>query len=184
MIYAVREANGQYTGATYLTRTAGIMAHHAAFDQRVVPVIGLLFTGTHWEPAKLELPDARDVAMQKLMDWVLGFLSGFTDGVPEQEIASWSTKAMAATAHLAGKPQDIIIGEATLTGEKPDDLARIINGKAQLYTAIIARMTGLRRMATRAIAEAKTPEDVAAALDDALATAHHILADLGLTQET
>ena len=124
------------------------------------------------------------VAHAALIDWIERFLLRFTAGTPAVEIASWPTKAIAADAHLAGKPQDIILGEALLTGENPDALAAIIQGKSRLYIAIIARMTGLRRMATKMILAATTQQEVAAALDDALATAHQLVADLGLSQES
>jgi hypothetical protein len=184
MIYAVQTAEGQWTGAAYATRLPDAVRHHRAFGESLVAVVGLEPDGDGWVEVTPTLAQAQDMAMHRLADWAASFMATFTDGVPPQEIASWATKAMAAAAHLAGKPQPIIIGEAQVTGEKPDDLAAIINGKAQLYTAIIARMTGLRRMATKTISQAKSPADVAEALDDALATAHDILAELGLTQET
>lgn len=184
MIYVARKANGQYTGAAYFALTPEAVAHHARFGETLVPVAGLVADGDGWLAVEPTLDEARAIAAQKIANWVERLTARYTAGVSFLEIASWPTKALAARAHLAGTPQDIIIGEATVTGEDPDHLADIIARKAQLYTGIIARMTGLRRATEKAVAEAVTAKEVADALDDALATAHDILADLGLQQET
>jgi hypothetical protein len=153
-------------------------------DVPASPGRGYTWTEEGWQPTPPDLAALRAGAHAAMTGWIEQFLSQFTTGVPAAEIASWLTKSMAAQAHLAGVPQDIIIGEALLTGEDPNVLAATIQAKSQLYIAIIARMTGLRRMATRNISAANTPEDVAEALDDALATAHQLVADLGLSQES
>lgn len=153
-------------------------------DVPLPPGPGHRWTEEGWEPTPPDMAALRIGATNTMTAWIERFLSQFTAGTPAAEMASWPTKSIAAQAHLAGVPQDIIQGEALLTGEDPDILAATIHAKSQLYIAIIARMTGLRRMAVRSIATADTPEDVATALDDALATAHQLVADLGLSQES
>jgi hypothetical protein len=187
MKFAAQTPDGRFTGAIYDAVTAEIRAHHAAFGEALIPVSGLAEAdgpeGVSFAPIELTINGQRELAVVSLRLWIDRFLSQFTEGVPPVEIASWPTKAIAAAAHLAGKPQDMIKAEALLTGEDPDDLAATIVAKANLYTSIIAQMTGLRRMAFQAIAAANTAGQVQAALDDAFATSHDILADLGLAQE-
>lgn len=125
--------------------------------------------------------EARAAALRDMAEWIERFTGQFTAGVPAAELVSWPVKAQAARAHLAtGVAQPLIEAEAALTGEAPDDLAQRIAAKAAAYEAIIARVTGLRRVTEAAIAAAQTPEAAAAALTAALETANQMIADLGL----
>lgn len=136
-----------------------------------------------WQPGVPDIDAIRGRGNAAIVSWIEGFLAQFTQNTPETEITAWPTKAVAAAAHLAGNRQDMIEAEALITGEDPDELATVIQAKATLFIAIIARMTGLRRMASKDIADANTAGQVQTAVDNALATAHDILAELGLSQE-
>jgi hypothetical protein len=131
-----------------------------------------------WVPT---LEDARREAISSMSDWIERFLTQFTRGVPAAEIASWSVKATAAAAHLAGKSQPMILAEASLTGEDPMVLAQTIVAKSGAYTTIIATVTGLRRATETAIGKAKSREEVLAALTSARTRAATLANSLGIT---
>jgi hypothetical protein len=133
------------------------------------------------DPA-IALENARATAASAMLGWIETLLSQFTEGVPAIEVASWSQKAAAARSFLAGDAAPQVTDEAAVTGEDPQDLALAIVGKADLYTAIIARATGLRRATLLAIDSAETPEAVAATIASAKASAEVMLADLGLAK--
>lgn len=125
---------------------------------------------------------ARGNARSRVLDWITGFLAQFVEGVPQAEIASWPTKAEAARAFVAGtataEQTDLIQGEALLTGETPAALAAMIIARATQYTAIIARLTGLRRATDIALAAAETPAAAEAAGEQAIATANALALEL------
>lgn len=131
-------------------------------------------------PAPPGIDATRAAARATMATWIVEFTSQFTAGLPVAEVASWPAKSAAARAHLDGGPQPMILAEAAVTGEAPDDLARAILAKADLYTAIIARVTGLRRTTEAQIATADTPEAVAQALQAAQDQARAMAKDLGL----
>lgn len=132
------------------------------------------------DPPPPSLDDLRKAAQAKVLAWATEFGARFTAGYTVEEVASWGTKAAAARAHLAGEDQPIIIAETEVTGEDPADLARTILAAAELYQAIVARITGLRRATMAAIDAAETAEAVEAALTAALASARGLAAQLGL----
>ena len=107
-------------------------------------------------------------------------LRRFTDGVPNEEVASWAVKAETARAYLAGQPAPMIEAEAAITGEAPETLAASIVAKSDAYTAVIARVTGLRRSTNAAIAAAPTEELVWATIEVARAEAKSMAQSLGL----
>lgn len=126
------------------------------------------------------LAAVRAGAHATMADFVAGVTGRYTAGLPLAEVASWPTKRAAAVRHLAGDPQPMIAAEAGITGEAPDDLARAILTKADFYTAIIARVTGLRRQTATAIDAAASPEAVQAVLLAARAKAAALLGEMGL----
>lgn len=135
------------------------------------------------EPTQAEtLAGAKTVAIQRMLLWITSFLSQFTAGVPDDEVKSWSRKAEAARAHLAGTPQPMILAEAAITGEDPKALAAKIAAKADAFELIMASVTGLRRATETAISAATTPEEVSKALTAAQETALSMAAKLGLPQ--
>lgn len=137
--------------------------------------------GTAWA---MPIATVREDARKAMQVWIERFLSPYTADVPAAEIASWPVKATAAKLHLAGQPQQMILDEAAITGEHPDDLAAQIAAKSDAYTSIISSVTGLRRDASKAIASAKTPQEVSAALSSAQTKALALAAQMGLRPET
>ena len=117
------------------------------------------------------LKAARALGRTMMQAWIDGFLAPFTAGRPRDEIASWPAKAAAAESHLAGKPHAMILAEAAVTGENPDDLALSIAIKAQAYMVIAAKVAGLRRATEGAINAATSQDEISAALDAAKAAA-------------
>jgi hypothetical protein len=115
-----------------------------------------------------------------MLDRIEGFLARFTDGVPLVEVQSWPLKATRARAHLTTPPDPSIVMEAWVNGDHPDDLARRILEKSEEFTMIAAATTGLRRATERAIDQARTPDDVEAALHEALGQAQSLMAQLGI----
>ncbi|MEY4953706.1 MAG: hypothetical protein RL299_2130 [Pseudomonadota bacterium] len=180
MIYAVRNQNGTWTGATYPTLLPDAALYHASMGQQIVAVAGLVEVDGVFSEAPCDLATTRIVAVQRVRDWIGAFVATFTDGVPEAEVASWSAKATAARLHFGGDPQAMILAEAGVTGEDPDALAAKIMAKEELYTTIIAKTTGLRRATFEAIAAAKTAKAVDAAVKQSLSTATAMMVELGL----
>lgn len=125
-----------------------------------------------------DIETARRVALRDVHEWITAALAPYTDGVPPEEVASWPLKAAAAKAHLDGVPQAMIADEAALTGESADALAALILSLNAPYTRVIASLTGLRRTARRAISAAKTPGEVATALETILTSASTLAATL------
>ena len=115
-------------------------------------------------------------AMVAMISWIEEFLNTFVSRYPKQEVESWSLLAIAAREHVNGAPQPMILEEAAITGEAPDELATSILQRSGLYTAIINRTRGLRRVTVRAIEAAETPEQVASALEMAKRQAQEMLA--------
>ena len=146
--------------------------------------------GAFWQDGKwvdhqsqeLALAAAKRGAGTAMVGWIAAFLSQFTAGVPDDEVKSWSRKADAARAHLAGTAQPMILAEAAITGENPDALAAKIVAKADAFELIMASVTGLRRVTEAAISAATTPEEVSAALAAAQKTALSLAAQMGLPQ--
>ena len=133
-------------------------------------------------PAPPGIDATRAAARAAMAAWIVEFTSQFTAGLPVAEVASWPAKSAAARAHLDGATQPMILAEAAVTGEEADDLARAILAKADLYTAIIARVTGLRRATEAQIATADTPEAVADALAASQKSALSMAAQMGVPQ--
>jgi hypothetical protein len=115
------------------------------------------------------LEAARVDGRRRMLVWIEGYLSRFTDGVPVAEMQSWPVKAERARAHLATPPEPTLVIEATVLGEDPDDLARKILEKADVFARVTAAVTGLRRATERAIDAATTLEGIEDALRQALA---------------
>lgn len=115
------------------------------------------------------LSAARAGGRRRMLTWIEGYLSRFTDGVPVAEMQSWPVKADRARAHLATPPEPTLVIEAEVLGEHPDDLARRILEKAEVFARVTAAVTGLRRATERAIDAATTVEGIEAALHQALA---------------
>ena len=83
--------------------------------------------------------------------------------------------AAAAQMHIAGNPQPMILTEASITGDDPDELAKSIVEKSGLFTSIVDHARGLRRITLRAIEAAETSAEVWAALEVAKGQAHDMM---------
>ena len=184
MQFAVRTSDGRWTGVVYDAVNDAIRAHHAQYAEALVPVSALRQVGDDaqpvWEADEADIAAHRAAASAVMASWIADFVGRFTVGLPVAEVASWPTKSAAARAHLAGHPQPMIEAEAAITGETADALARAIVAKSDLYTAIIARVTGLRRTAEAQIGAAETPEALARVLAEAQDQALTLAKDLGL----
>ncbi|UTS79571.1 hypothetical protein [Phaeobacter piscinae] len=114
-----------------------------------------------WEVRALPIEAQRDMATAAMRDWIDAFLSRFTDGVPSAEIASWPTKAEAASAYLAGAATELqtemLAGEAAPLGLTPEDVATVIAAKAAVYQRVIGLTTGMRRATEARIAASDDP---------------------------
>lgn len=180
MIYAAYTSDGRWTGVTYPARSDAANRYHAGLGESLFAVHDLVEVDGAFVELVPDVDIARTVAVQRMVDWIADFTGRFSAGVPAEEVASWPTKSAAAHAHLVGDPQPMIVAEAGVTGEDTDDLARAIIVKSDLYTAIIARVTGLRRQTATAIAAADTPEAVRAVLLAARDQAEAMQQELGL----
>lgn len=122
-------------------------------------------------------------AKAAMVQWINTFTSELTGNVPAVEPLSWPVKEVAARAYLDGSPDAfqsaLIETEAAITGEEPATLAQNIIGKAVLYRAVVARITGLRRK-TEAAIDASPVEHYEAILAAAIAGAEEQKAALGL----
>lgn len=137
--------------------------------------------GWEWDPdgERWHLPDAaraalleaaRKAAEAEAVTLIEATAQAITGSVPLVERLSWGTKEAAARGLLAGaaSPEDraMISAEAATTGEEPARLAARIVANADAYRGAVAAMTGLRRVATTAIAAAADEPAMRAALDD------------------
>ncbi|MDP1668602.1 hypothetical protein [Phaeovulum sp.] len=124
-------------------------------------------------------------AQAEMLAWVDNFTAIFTADTPIDERLSWDAKEAAARAWLAGtataEQEALLRAEAEITGESTDNLALLILANADLFRAVIGRVSGLRRTTSDAINAAETPEAVQAVLDAAKAQALAMAAALGLS---
>ncbi|MDP4033640.1 MAG: hypothetical protein Q8P60_12455 [Pseudorhodobacter sp.] len=136
-------------------------------------------------PAPPSLDEVKASARAAMLAWINDFTAIFTVDTPADERLSWDAKEAAAAAQIAGNadPRQVALlaDEATITGETVDNLALLILANADLYRAVIARVSGLRRTTRVAINAAESPEAVQAVLDAAKARALALAASLGVT---
>jgi hypothetical protein len=115
---------------------------------------------------------------------MLGFIntltSKITDQYPAAEVSAWPSKAEAARAVIADTARAdqtaMIQDEADLTGATLADQAAAIVAKAEVFEAIVAKVSGLRQATDAALVAATTSLEREAVLDAAQAQA----ATLGL----
>jgi len=119
---------------------------------------------------------------------MLGFINDLTkqitDQYPAAEVSAWPSKAEAARAVVAGTARAdqtaMIQDEAALTGATPADQAAAIIAKAEVFEAIVARVSGLRQATDAWLMEATTSAEREAVLDDAQVQAATLAAAYGL----
>ena len=116
------------------------------------------------------LVSAKAAATAEVVAAVEAAATAITGPIPEAEKASWPAKAEAARALIADTATvaqaAMIEAEARVTGEDTLSLAGTIVAKADAYATLAATLAGLRRHTLRAVAQADTPEAVAAAIAD------------------
>ena len=126
-------------------------------------------------------------ARAAMIAWASDFLSQFTSGTIASEPLSWGTKADAARAYTAGTASAdqamMIETEAAVTGETPLALCGKIIAQADLYTAVIAFATGLRRRVNAEIEAATDAAQLQPILDQAKADALAKAAELGIVAQ-
>jgi len=141
-----------------------------------------------------ELQAAQNDALVKYPDLtsarvaMRGFINGLTkqitDQYPSAEVSAWPSKAEAARAVIAGTARAdqtaMIQDEADLTGATLADQAAAIVAKAEVFEAIVAKVSGLRQATDAALVAATTSAEREAALDAAKAQAAVMAAEYGL----
>ena len=63
----------------------------------------------------------------------------------QYEAWHWPAKEAAARRHTTDNPDPVVVAEATITGEDPDDLARRIIERADNRNQFMAKFAGIRR---------------------------------------
>lgn len=117
MIYAARTAEGLWTGAAYDAVTPAIRAHHAQYDEVLVPVAALTNAGTDSAPAW----EAEEI--------------GISDRRAGMVVSRFQARA---ALHMAGLLEQV---EAALADADP--LARIAWADAQEFRRLSPTMTTL-----------------------------------------
>lgn len=117
---------------------------------------------------------ARRDAETTLLARIEAAAEAMTGRVPLVEKLSWTAKEEAGRAVLAGTAEpaqrSLIDGEAQITGEDPARLAQRIVANADAWRGAVALLAGLRRRAMAALAETRTPDEVARVIADIAAT--------------
>lgn len=107
-------------------------------------------------------------AQEGLALWFEAEAARITGPVALAEKLSWTAKESAARAWQAARAtpaeEDLLLGEATVTGESLENLTQSILATADAFRGQIAVLTGLRRNASLALRQAATPEEIGAVL--------------------
>lgn len=131
----------------------------------------------------LRFPNA-DVAKAALADWATKATAAITGPVPPDEKIAWPAKEAAARAILAGEAtadQLTLVGtEANFTGEEIAVLCGKIVARADLFRAVVAAVSGIRRHASAQLDMAQQAE-YEGILNAARITAQQAAAQLGVT---
>ena len=148
------------------------------------------WTGSGWSELTQAEIDAfgpyPDIASARVA--MLGFINDLTkqitDQYPSAEVSAWPSKAEAARAVIAGTARAdqtaMIQDEADLTGATLADQAAAIVAKAEVFEAIVAKVSGLRQATDAWLMEATTSAEREAVLDDAQVQAATLAAAYGL----
>jgi len=119
---------------------------------------------------------------------MLGFINDLTAQItsqyPAAEVSAWPSKAEAARAVIAGTARadqtTLIQDEADLIGATLTAQAAAIVAKAEVFEAIVAKVSGLRQATDAGIVAATTSAEREAVLDAAKAQAATLAAAYGL----
>jgi molybdopterin synthase catalytic subunit len=106
---------------------------------------------------------------------MLGFINDLTkkitDQYPASEVSAWPSKAEAARAVIAGTARadqtTLIQDEADLVGATLVDQAAAIVAKAEVFEAIVAKVSGLRQVTDASLVAATTSAEREAVLEKA-----------------
>ena len=125
------------------------------------------------------LAASKDLAKRRIVHEADRLGDLITGEVPRSERDSWTTKAIAAEAHLAGSataPQSAMLQvEAGLRGNAVDVLAEKIRARATVYGVLAAKIAAQRSLAFEAVDASQTITDIEAALTLAEVSASAIL---------
>lgn len=123
--------------------------------------------------AAVDLAAIRATALAQLRAWLSTTARALTGDVTVEEMASWSSKAEAARAYIAGTATDaqttMIEAEAAARGVAAPERAAVIAAKASQFEQASAVLAGLRGKVEAGIAAAGTAEDAMAAVAGAQA---------------
>lgn len=126
------------------------------------------------------LAAARQHGLATMRAWIGAASLPLSDGVPIEEMLSWSVKEAAARAvladHASPAQQQLIGAEAAMTGESLADLCALILAKAGAYHAAVGTIAGLRRAVEAGLAAALAAEDCAPLVAAEIARAEAALA--------
>lgn len=119
-----------------------------------------------------------------MLEFINGLTRQITDQYPAAEVSAWPSKAEAARAVIAmtARPDQVLLieDEANLVGTSLLDQAAAIVVKAELFEAIVAKVSGLRQATDAALASATTAEEREVILTDAQTQAISLAQDYGL----
>jgi hypothetical protein len=119
---------------------------------------------------------------------MIGFINALTAKItsqyPAAEVSAWPSKAEAARAVIADTARAdqtaMIQDEADLTGATLAEQAAAIVAKAEVFEAIVAKVSGLRQATDAALVAATTSAEREAVLEKAEALAEALAAAYGL----
>lgn len=130
MRYAAIDAEGRATGAIYDTKTAGIVAHHAAYGETLIPVADLVEAEDGWQVIPARPEDLRaTMAVSRFQARAALRAAGLLDQVEAMVQASGDPLRIDAWAEAVEirrlSPMIVDLGAALgLSDEQIDDLFR------------------------------------------------------------
>lgn len=165
----VRTADSEVVSITKYDTTKGFKPPQGFYvlnDPDRLAAVGDTWNGVEYIKPVLEpvpaFPTYED-AHQALYLWANSFARSVTGDVPIDEKLSWDAKEQAAHALIAETATqaqtDLLMSEASITGEPVTTLAAVIVAKANLYRQVVGRMAGLRRALEASLKVADVQED-------------------------
>jgi molybdopterin synthase catalytic subunit len=115
-------------------------------------------------------PDV-ETAREAMLGFINDLTKKITDQYPSAEVSAWPSKAEAARAVIAGTARadqtTLIQDEADLVGATLVDQAAAIVAKAEVFEAIVAKVSGLRQVTDASLVAATTSAEREAVLEKA-----------------
>ena len=147
-------------------------------------------TGWLWNGETATPPLVPDIypedasARSAMLNFINTLTAQITSQYPAAEVSAWPSKAEAARAVIAGTARadqtTLIQDEADLVGTALAAQAAAIVAKAEVFEAIVAKVSGLRQATDAGIVAATTSAEREAVLDAAKAQATTLAAAYGL----